>query len=605
MGHGVHGHIRAPPSSPLRSQGIPTHPIFWRSTAAARPERHGPRPPVAVQRAVAHVTTPLRRLAWRAALAGHPDPQFVAYILDGIEGGFRIGFERPRPLRSASSNCPSAEAHSQVVVAYIEKEVALGRFLGPLSSRDAPPQTHLSRFGVIPKGHVPGKWRLITDLSFPGGLSINDGIAPPLCSLRYVTVDEIAMVAARLGRGALIAKLDVESAYRIVPIHPDDRALLGVQWRGTIYIDCMLPFGLRSAPKIFTAIADALEWVIRRRGTRYVWHYIDDFIVAGPPSSVECARALDMALSTCHELGVPISAHKVEGPATDITVLGIRINTVSQTLSLPDDKLRRLRQLLTTWGDKRACSRRELESLVGYLNHACKVVRPGRSFLRRMLDLLRHTEPSAAPRRHHFIRLNRSFRADLQWWRTFVADWNGVSVMPDLRSVSVEMVSDASGAWGCGAYWHPQWFQLQWSVRALPLPIAVKELLPVIVAVAVWGPTWTQSRVRCHCDNQSVVHDLQSRSSRHPHMMHLLRCLFFLEARYRIDLVCVHIPGVLNDLADDLSRDRLASFHHKVPAADSDPTPIPQQLIDLLMDPSSDWLSPSWTGLFASTASRA
>ena len=145
---------------------------------SCRPERHGPRPPVTVQHAVAHVTTPLHRLAWRAALAGYPDPQFVAYILDSIEDGFRIGFERPRPLRSASSNCPSAEAHSQVVVTYIEKEVALGRFLGPLSRRDAPPQIHVSQFEVILKGHIPGKWRLITDLSFPGGLSVNDGIAP-------------------------------------------------------------------------------------------------------------------------------------------------------------------------------------------------------------------------------------------------------------------------------------------------------------------------------------------------------------------------------------------------------------------------------------------
>ena len=183
---------------------------------------------------------------------------------------------------------------------------------------------------MIPKCHTPGKWRLIVDLSSPKGWSVNDGIAPSLCSLRYVTVDEIAAVAATLGRGALIAKLDVESAYRIVPVHPDDRPLLGVQWRGAIYIDAMLPFGLRSAPKIFTAIADALEWVMRRAGIQLVWHYIDDFVFCGPPASPKCARALDTALATCRELGVPIAPHKVEGPATDVTVLGIRIDTVAR-----------------------------------------------------------------------------------------------------------------------------------------------------------------------------------------------------------------------------------------------------------------------------------
>ena len=57
---------------------------------------------------------------------------------------------------------------------------------------------------------------------------------------------------------------------------------------------------------------------------------------------------------------------------------------------------------------------------------------------------------------------------------TFVAEWNGVSVLPDRRPISFEMVSDASGAWGFGAYWYPHWFHIQWSMRAQPLPIAVK-----------------------------------------------------------------------------------------------------------------------------------
>ena len=196
-----------------------------------------------------------------------------------------------------------------------------------------------------------------------------------------------------------------------------------------------------------------------------------------------------------------------------------------------------------------------------------------------MLNLLRQAEASTVPCSHHFIRLNAGFRADLQWWRTFVVEWNGVSILPDRRPIYIEMVSDVSGSWGCGAYSHPHWFQLQWSARAQPLSIAVKELLPVIVEVAVWGPAWAQSRVRCHCDNLLVVHDIHSRTSRDPHMMHLLRCLFFLEAQHQLNLSSVHIPGVLNDLADDLSRDRLSSFLHKVPTAERRPSPVPQQLV--------------------------
>ena len=69
-----------------------------------------------------------------------------------------------------------------------------------------------------------------------------------------------------------MAKLDVQSAYRLLPVHPTDRAFLGIEWRGKLYADGMLLFRLRSAPKIFTAVADALEWIIQQHGVRYVDH---------------------------------------------------------------------------------------------------------------------------------------------------------------------------------------------------------------------------------------------------------------------------------------------------------------------------------------------
>ena len=118
---------------------------------------------------------------------------------------------------------------------------------GPFAPSSVP-EVHINRMGVVPKGHVPGKWRLITDLSFPAGGSVNEGIRPDLCSLHYTSVEAVARAAQRLGNGALMAKLDIKSAYRLVPVHLSDRHLLGVEWNGAIYVDGMLPFGLRSAP---------------------------------------------------------------------------------------------------------------------------------------------------------------------------------------------------------------------------------------------------------------------------------------------------------------------------------------------------------------------
>ena len=552
------------------------------------------------------VWSPLDGGAWAEALRPHPDRAFIRFLLRGFQEGFRIGFHRPAPLQSASRNMLSALQHPEVVREYLEKECSMNRMLGPYSRSEVKgmPPLHINRFGVIPKGHNTGKWRLITDLSHPSGCSVNDGIDPALCSLTYSSVEQVAEVAASYPPGAMLAKIDVESAYRLIPVHPEDRWLQAVEWQGSYYVDPMLPFGLRSAPKIFNAVADALEWCLRDRGVRHIYHYLDDFIVIGPPRSPVCAEALDILSRTCAELGVPIAEHKRDGPTTCLTYLGIEVDTVASQLRLPQGKLQRLQTLLSEWGDRKVCERRQLESLIGTLNHACKVVRCGRSFLRRMLDLL-HRAPAPAVR-PYLIRLNRAFRSDLMWWHTFAMAWNGVSfLLPPSHLPQLQMASDASGSWGCGAWHGRHWFQLRWDERSAPLSIMAKELLPIVLAVSIWGPRWGGHRIICLCDNKAVVACLHSRTSQVGHIMHMLRALAFVEAQHSFALIPRYIDTKANHLADDLSRDNLSSFRLKVPHACAEATPLPQYLLDLLLDQSLDWISPRWRQLFSGTSRTA
>ena len=151
----------------------------------------------------------------------------------------------------------------------------MGRVLGPFPL-SLLGDVQISPLGVVPK-KGPNRWRLILDLSSPEGHSVNDGIPSHLCSLSYISVDDAARAVVRAGRGALLAKVDIKSAYRIVEVHPEDRLLLGMQFAGLTFVDSALPLGLRSAPKIFTALADALEWVVRRAGVNTLLHYLDDF----------------------------------------------------------------------------------------------------------------------------------------------------------------------------------------------------------------------------------------------------------------------------------------------------------------------------------------
>ena len=130
------------------------------------------------------------------------------------------------------------------------------------------------------------------------------------------------------------------------------------------------------------------------------------------------------------------------------------------SMRLPEDKLTRLKALIQTWMKRKASQKRELLSLIGQLVHACKVVVPGRIFLRRMFDLA-----SSCQKMDHWIRLNEAFRSDLTWWDTFMETWNRVSLLKShIEHLSdIHVFTDASDSWGCGATWEGGWFQSPWS----------------------------------------------------------------------------------------------------------------------------------------------
>jgi len=79
---------------------------------------------------------------------------------------------------------------------------------------------------------------------------------------------------------------------------------------------------------------------------------------------------------------------------------------------------------IVEWNSKHSCTKRELQSITNLLQHAATVVHPGRTFIRRLYDLL-----STTCTQHHHIRLNLEARSDLAWWATFLEGWNGTSIM--------------------------------------------------------------------------------------------------------------------------------------------------------------------------------
>ena len=527
-------------------------------------------------------------------LARYPDVAFSSYIENGLRHGFRIGFNHESvQLGSSSRNHPSSQEHPGIIADHLREELRQERVVGPIHP-SLVNQVHTSPIGLVPKPHS-SKWRLIVDLSAPRGHSVNDGISPALCSLTYASVDDAVSIITQLGQGTNLIKVDLSNAYRIVPVHPVDQPLLGITWQGQTYVDRALPFGLRSAPKVFSAVADFLAWVLFCEGVTLVIHYLDDFLIFTPPGSQVPMR--QVVESVFQSINVPIACHKTEGPSTSLTFLGIVIDTLKLELSLPLDKVERLLGLLDLWKFKRSCTRKELESLAGHLAHAAIVIRPGRIFLKSLFSLLsRVSNPS------HFIRLNVETRADLTWWRCLLHHWNGRSFFPR-RTPSCHIYSDASGSYGCGAF-HTvscSWFQLVWPGTWSSASIAAKELLPIIVAAALWGPLWAGEHICFHSDNEAVVTIVNNRCAKDKLLINLLRCLFFYAAVFQFHFSASHIPGVDNHVADAISRNNLSLVSSLFPQASQ--VFVPGLVVSFLLD-LPDWGSRTWMEKFTHSLSR-
>ena len=495
----------------------------------------------------------------------------------------------------------SAYAHKQVVDNYLQEELSLGRVAGPFA-HSLVPHGQISRFGVIPKHHKPNSWRLIIDLSHPQGYSVNDGIPSSLCSIKYITIDDAINQILSLGKGTMMAKIDIKSAFRLLPVHPADRHLLMMNWNNSIYIDLCIPFGLRSAPKLFNVAADLLQWIAEHNGVTPLLHYLDDFLTLGPPDSDVCHHNLTTLKHLCHTLGVPLALEKVEGPATSLPFLGIILDSERMEVRLPADKLDRIKGLLTTWLDKKKATKREILSLVGLLQHAAKVVRCGRSFVSRM-----YATAARVQELEYFTRLNSDFRSDLWWWHTFLVEWNGISLLrysssPTKHDFCIQ--TDASGSWGCAAFFQGEWLQLPWNEAWTSVGIMAKELAPILLSIAVWGTRLAKKRALFQCDNMSVVEALKKGSSKDRVVMQLLRSLWFYVAHYDIDLTCVHIMGVANTTADYLSRNNMSSFFSLNPQASTLPTPLPHSLLQIVSVNSPDWTSPHFRKLFKATITK-
>lgn len=289
-----------------------------------------------VPEATAEIRTPLIAKAGENALQHHSDTSFKSYIVTVITNGFRIGFNRSQHLRSSPKNMPSALDNSDIV----GKEIFSRSYRGPVASRVSPPRPNQSLWGYSLL-QPAWEWHLIVNLSAPANFSVNDGIDKKLTSSKWMTSSERDRQPVKAGPPGELGWYGKRTR------HPSCLAVFpssGYEMEGSAIHQPDTQLVFRFAPKILNSVADALEWIAKARGAEFTYHYLDDFLVIGAPSSNACSCSLEILLQACSDLGVPVASHKCTSPTTCLIFLGIVIDAVKMDIRPPEEKLKQLKR---------------------------------------------------------------------------------------------------------------------------------------------------------------------------------------------------------------------------------------------------------------------
>ncbi|CAG2233319.1 unnamed protein product [Mytilus edulis] len=321
------------------------------------------------------------------------------------------------------------------------------------------------------------------------------------------------------------------------------------------YFYTRLAFGCRSSPKIFDTLSVAICWILQNNyGLRHVLHLLDDFLLINNPY-VDATRNMNTMLYVFNSLKIPLSAHKTGGPSTSLEYLGIILDSMHMIAKLPDEKLVRIKNILYSYLNRRSCTKREMLSLLGHLNYACKVIIPGRSFVSYLLTLAHSVKEL-----YHHVTITKGCRDDMAMWFKFLSQWNGISFFISdnvINASDFHLFTDASSTIGYGGYFRKRWFQGIWPDDFIrpdeeSFSMAYLELYPIVISAILWGHEWSTKRILFHCDNMSSVYIINKGRSKCNVIMNLVRRLTLCAAKFNFVVHAVHVPGKENNIADAL-----------------------------------------------------
>ena len=512
------------------------------------------------------IHSPLSPKGWLNLLCEADSPESwdpdALFILDGVLNGFRVTDpDACIPIYDCANyrSCFKDNNYHKMCD-ILENELISGKVSIP---NVKPEQIHA--LGAVPKPN--GSIRHITDCSMPLKKSVNNFMKSTFSTFSFNTIDDIVK---SVSPDSFMATVDLQNAYRSVPIHPNDRSHFGLRWdfgNGPTYLtDNFLCFGSKCSAFIFNRLTDAVSRYMLRKGY-CCYNYLDDFIIIEPTFSSACA-AQNFLIGTLRKLGFYISWKKLISPTQQCRFLGIDIDSVDQRLILPSDKLVKLHTELSFWENKRTSTKLQMQRLCGVLNFCCKVIRGGRVHMFHMIRLLKLFNDQRR------ISLPSSFHEDISWWKSFAIIFNGYADFFNPETSYMELYTDAclSGLSGiCDNDFYQArilpcddddmcCYTLSPNAYAIYVPIEhaeninVLELLAVLISLARWSYAMMNCRIIAYCDNLQVCYNLAKDKSKNPFSNKLLRSIFWICVKNNIYISPAYIPSACNVDADYLSR---------------------------------------------------
>ena len=502
-------------------------------------------------------------------------PQKSYKLLHSFRNGFDLGYRGPENVQLKAPNLKLTIGSETELWNKVMKEVKLKRYAGPF--REIPFKNYIqSPIGLVPKDDGK-KTRLIFHLSYPKneGLSVNQNTPEELKKVTYKNFDdalELCINCINKANFCVAGKSDMSSAFRHLGMAKKWWKYLVMKAKSPIdkkfyyFVDKCLPFGAGISCSHFQAFSDAVAHITKVKSGQENVNYLDDFFFAAICKWL-CDNAIDTFLSVCKEINFPVSMEKTYWGTGCIVFLGLLIDLVHRRVFVPIEKVHRAKSMISYMLNKKnkKVTRKQMETLTGFLNFLGKAIVPGRAFTRRFYA---HSATVLKP--NHHIKVKGEIRMDLEAWAEFLETpqiygrpFFQFNDQRNAKTLNWYTDATANASLGMGGICGSDWFIYQWDedfIIANKPSINYLELFALVTSVLMWLHKFQNMSIILFCDNTSVVHMVNNTTSSCVNCMVLIRLLVIECMKYNTKIIVEHVKGKLNIFADLLSRNKYKEF---------------------------------------------